>query len=117
MKCYSNDIYPINLVLSYDAESVNEHYTHIDGSDVYIKPTSEAVVTPMTRRTKDYYAMAVGIIFNVPITPKLAAHEGFHAAWFIMTQLNIPLTEYSDEAWAYLIGWVAECIDNFKNYH
>lgn len=60
--------------------------------------------------------MAVGIIFNSDITPKLAAHEGFHAAYFMLeVGVKIPLSDTSDEAWAYLIGWIAECIDDFKN--
>ena len=59
--------------------------------------------------------MAVGIIFNVDITARLAAHEGFHACDYMMDRLDIVLSDYSDEAWAYLIGWIADCIDKFKN--
>ena len=59
--------------------------------------------------------MAVGIIFNVEITARLAAHEGFHACYYMMDRLGIVLSDYSDEAWAYLIGWIADCIDKFNN--
>ena len=31
----------------------------------------------LTRRSEEYNAMVVGIIFNVDITARLAAHEGF----------------------------------------
>ena len=115
MKYYSNDIYPIALVLSYEPESVNKEYQDWDSNDITIKPTAQATTLPLTRRAQ-YHAMAVGIIFNSDITPKLAAHEEFHAAYFMLeVGVKIPLSDTSDEAWAYLIGWIAECIDDFKN--
>lgn len=40
MKYYSNDIYPIALVLSYDVESVNKEYNHADGNPIEHKLTS-----------------------------------------------------------------------------
>ena len=115
MKYYSNDIYPIALVLSYESDSINKEYTDWDGNDITVKPTAQATTLPLTRRAQ-YYAMAVGIVFNSNITPKLAAHEGFHAAYFMLeVGVKIPLSDTSNEAWAYLIGWIAECIDDFKN--
>lgn len=40
MKYYSNDIYPIALVLSYDVESVNKEYNFADGNPIEHKLTS-----------------------------------------------------------------------------
>ena len=34
-----------------------------------------------------------------------------------MKVIDLPLDDSSDEAWAYLIGWIAECIEDFKNNH
>lgn len=116
MKYYENGIYPIGLVLSYDVESVNKEYWYESNEgivDVPEKKHQEASTYRLTRRTDCYYAMAVGIVFNKPIHPRLAAHEAFHAASFMMDRLDIPLTDYSDEAWAYLIGWITDCIDKF----
>lgn len=118
MKYYSNEIYPIGLVLSYDVDSVNKEYTLYDGSDVVVKKTAEAETLQLNRRTTDYNAWAVGIVFNTPITSRLMAHEAFHATYFMLAEgLHIPLTDYSDEAWAYLIGWIADCIEDFKDNH
>lgn len=118
MKHYTNDIYPIALVLSYDAESINKHYSIFNGEDVPVRKTPESYTMRLARRTEDYYAMAVGIVFNKEITPKLAAHEAFHAANYMMVEgVSIPLSEYSEEAWAYLIGWIMECIYDFKENH
>ena len=116
MKYYSNDIYPIALVLSYESDSINKEYTDWDGNDITVKPIAQTITLPLTRRAQ-YYAMAVGIFFNSNITPKLTAHEGFHAAHFMMNYIDLPLDDASDEAWAYLIGWIAGCIEDFKNNH
>lgn len=118
MKYYDNQIYPIALVLSNDIESVRKEYWLYgeDGCEEIPEQsgTSQATTYHLMRKTDDYTAMAVGIVFNVPITAKLAAHEGFHATYFMMNRLEIPLTNYSDEAWAYLMGWIAECIEDYK---
>ena len=45
----------------------------------------------------------------------MTAHEVFHACYYMMDRLGIVLSDYSDEVWAYLIGWIADCIDKFKN--
>ena len=113
MKYYSNDIYPIALVLSYDEDSVNNNYTDANGNELK-KMNVDAYSVLLNRKTTEYNAMAVGIVFNKEITAKLAAHEGFHAACSIMGRLGIMLSDYSEEAFAYLIGWIAECIDDFK---
>lgn len=119
MKYYDNDIYPISLVLSNDIESVRKEYWwyNEDGNDELpdCANAAQASTYLMMRKTDAYRAIAVGIVFNVPITAKLAAHEGFHAARFTMNKLAMPLDVCSEEAWAYLIGWIAECIDDFKN--
>ena len=118
MRYFENDIYPIALVISRDVDSVNEHYWLYSENgcvDVPQKKAAEATTYCLTRRSDEYKAMAVGIIFNVYITARLAAHEGFHACYYMMDRLGIVLSDYSDEAWAYLIGWIADCIDKFKN--
>lgn len=119
MKYYDNEIYPIALVLSNDIESVRDKYWFYTSENRCeelpdMTGTTEATTYVMMCKTDAYRAIAVGIVFNVPITVKLAAHEGFHAAHFMMNQLNLPLDDCSDEAWAYLMGWIAECIEDFK---
>ena len=121
MKYYDNGIYPIALVLSNDIESVRKKYLlYNDEYDEELPDKSsstEASTYLMERKTKGYRAVAVGIVFYRDITAKLVAHEGFHAAHFMMNYIDLPLDDSSDEAWAYLIGWIAECIEDFKNNH
>lgn len=117
MKYYDNSIYPIALVLSNDAESVNkEYYNAAPSEDDEVKANPKALATTMflTRRTNDFYAMAVGIIFNKKPTFKVIVHEAFHAAMMMLDYgLNIPLGDETEEVYAYLIGWVGECIEDF----
>jgi hypothetical protein len=118
MRYFDNEIYPVALVLSYDAESVDkEYYNACEGEEkpVYIKPTSEACTMFLSRRAK-YYAMAVGILFNKKPTAKLMAHEALHAAVMMLdVGCNIPLNDSTEEAYAYMIGWITDCIDKFRN--
>lgn len=111
MKYYENDIYPTGLVISNDIESVNKYYTDIDGNAIQ-KRDSLATAYVLKRKTSG--CTAAGIIFNAPITPKLSAHEGFHAAVYMMDHIGMKLSYDNDEAWAYLIGWIAECIYDFN---
>jgi hypothetical protein len=116
MKCYTNDIYPIALVLSKDVESVNkEYYNTTQGPEEDIKiGNSQATTYFLTRRTKEHCNMAVGIVFNIEPTTRLKAHEAFHATRMMLDYgVNIPLTDSSEEAYAYLQGWIAECIEDF----
>lgn len=38
------------------------------------------------------------------------SHEIFHCVTFLMNRLNMPLADYNDEAYAYLIGYITENI-------
>lgn len=85
MKYYDNDIYPIALVLSRDAKSVDkEYYNAVDGEDCHIsvKSTSAATTMPLARRAT-YHAMAVGIVFNKKPDVRILAHKAFHATRMI----------------------------------
>lgn len=116
MKYYDNDIYPIALVLSRDAKSVDkEYYNAADGEDCHIsvKSTSAATTIPLLRRAT-YHAMAVGIVFNKKPDVRILTHEAFHATRMIAEMgCHIPLDDSSEEAWAYLIGWIAKCIEDY----
>lgn len=112
MKHYSNDIFPIGLVLSYDFESVNDFYTTENGLDITKNDYEATTLTLADRGNKRH---AIGIIFNTAMTMKLAAHQGYHATCLMMQELGIPFSEHSEEAWAHITAWIAECINDFSN--
>ena len=117
MKYYENDIYPIALVLSYDAESINKEYFNAapnEDKEIKDNPNVKARTIFLTRRTNDYYAMAIGIIFNEKPTFRIILHESLHAVRMMLdVGLNIPFCDATEEAYAYLIGWIGDCIENF----
>lgn len=117
MKYYENEIYPIALVLSYDAESVNkEYFNAAPNEDKEIKddPNVKARTMFLTRRTNNYYAMAVGIIFNRKPDFRTIVHESLHAVKMMLdVGLNIPFCDATEEAYAYLIGWIGECVEDY----
>lgn len=45
----------------------------------------------------------------------IMAHEAFHAACSIMRHVDIPLTEETEEAYAYLIGYITEQYEELFN--
>ncbi len=114
MKYYDNDIYPVALVLSRDAESVDkEYYNAFDGEDrpITVKETAQATTMPLARRAT-YFAMAVGIVFNKEPDARLMAHEAFHATYFMAEMgCKIPLSDSSDEDidMRFVDAWVCKC--------
>lgn len=54
-----------------------------------------------------------------PLKHSLIAHEAFHATHFILDRVGIRLSDDSDEAFAYLLGYIIEniylCLDR-KQY-
>lgn len=119
MKYYDNSIYPIALVLSYDAESINkEYYNAAPDEDDEVKANPKALASTLflARRTEDYHAMAVGIIFNKKPTFRTILHESLHAVIMMLSVgLDTPLCNATEEAYAYLIGWIGDCIEDFLN--
>ena len=115
MRCYSNEIYPVKLVVSDDTASVNEcYYNAVEGEEanIHVKPSAEGTAMFLTGRSDD--SMAVGIIFSRKPGVKLMTHEAFHAAVMMLdVGVHIPLNEHTEEAYAFCIGWIAECIDDF----
>ena len=44
----------------------------------------------------------------------ILAHEAFHAAHGILSYCGVNLSDSSEESYAYMIGWITECI--YKTY-
>ena len=116
MRYFENDIFPVALVVSTDAESVDkEYYNAYAGEEehVVLKPTSQATTMFLSRRA-EYRAMAVGILFNKVPTTRIITHESFHAARMMLdVGLHIPLIDDNEEVYAYVAGWIADCVEKY----
>lgn len=113
MKFYDTQIYPVGLVLSRTEEEINKYYNGADGSPII--PTNGIATTyRLKRKSGDYYA--VGIVFREKPTIQTIAHEAFHAAHNTMMFIGEDFVlDGTNEAWAYLIGWIASQIEDFVN--
>ena len=114
MKEYTNEIYPITLVVSYNAEDINKKYTLVSGEKVCAKKEAKATTDFLTTKELWGHRMAVGVIFNIEPTHRTIAHESQHVLRFMMELgLDVRLDDCSDEAWAYMAGWIADCMYDF----
>lgn len=49
------------------------------------------------------------------MTAKNIAHESTHAALEIFAYVGARISYDNQEPYAYLVGWIADCIDKVKN--
>lgn len=118
MKYYENQIYPIGLVVAEigKLESVREYFLDGNGKEISIIDDCDACTMLLHKRKDSAFCNTpIGIFFNEKRTGiSTISHEAFHATKYMLDMIGIPLSDYSEEAWAYLIGWIASCIDLVK---
>lgn len=108
-KVYKNDIYPFCLIVGKidDLDEINKEYETWDRKNIEPSKTSEATTYIAYRKgTND---AVICVLFNVVPTIRLIAHESLHVTYLVLDILcHISLNDFTDECYAYLIGWVAE---------
>lgn len=114
-----NDVYPFSLVVATsvsDLKEINKKYESIDREELKARKSSEATTYPVFERKTN--KSAVCIVFNSKPTIRLITHESLHATYMVLSILcHIPLNDYTDECYAYLIGWIAEKISESVNFN
>ena len=114
-----NDVYPFSLVVATsvsDLKEINKKYESIDREELKARKCSEATTYPVFERKTN--KSAVCIVFNSEPTIRLITHESLHATYLVLSILcHIPLNDYTDECYAYLIGWIAEKINESVNFN
>ena len=114
-RVYKNDVYPFCLVVGKmdDLNEINKEYENWDRKDIELVKTSE--VTTYTAYRKGTNHAAICVLFNVVPTIRLVAHESLHVAYLVLNILcHISLNDSTDECYAYLIGWIAEKLDEYR---
>ena len=114
---YHNDVYPFSLIVGKmsDVNQINQEYNGIDGNNISPRFHSDAATYPVYK--KDERGSFICVLFNVTPTVKLIAHESLHATYMVMNLLcHIELNDYTDECYAYLIGWFADKIDKYFKF-
>lgn len=114
---YHNDVYPFSLIVGKmsDVNQINKEYKSVDGNDINPRFHSDAATYPVYK--KDERGSFICVLFNVTPTVKLIAHESLHATYIVMNILcHIELNDYTDECYAYLIGWFADKMDEYSKF-
>ena len=111
-------IYPCKLWVSITANLKGLEERFVDATTEKEINTSfidkhEAVTYYVQQKEKPtYYGVLIATTSKSYLTTKLIAHESSHAADFIWQHIGERTA--GDEANAYLIGWIAECIEKVK---
>lgn len=116
-KVYKNDVYPFCLIVGKmdDLDEINKEYENWDRKDIEPRKNSEATTYTVYRKGTNYAAICT--LFNVVPTIRLTAHESLHVTYLVLDILcHIPLNDFTDECYAYLIGWVADKIDKYFKF-
>lgn len=112
MRTYDPVIYPLNLVVSGSIEQINAKYEIPGGGKV--EKSETAIASTYKLNGKNGGGGAVVILINKRPDISTIAHEAFHAAHDIMTYIHEDFVyDGTNESWAYLIGWIALCIEDF----
>lgn len=121
---YHNDVYPFSLIVGKmsDVNQINKEYKGVDGNGISPHFHSDAATYPVYKKGES--TSFICVLFNTTPTVKLIAHESLHATYMVMKLLcHIELNDYTDECYAYLIGWFADKMDEYfkllernKNY-
>ena len=114
---YRNDVYPFSLIVGKmsDVNQINKEYKSVDGNRINPRFHSDAATYPVYK--KDERGSFICVLFNVTPTVKLIAHESLHATYIVMNILcHIELNNYTDECYAYLIGWFADKMDKYSKF-
>ena len=114
---YHNDVYPFSLIVGKmsDINQINKEYKGVDGNGISPYFHSDAATYPVYKKGES--TSFICMLFNTTPTVKLIAHESLHATYMVMNLLcHIELNNYTDECYAYLIGWFADKIDEYFKF-
>ena len=113
---FENDIYPFRLVVGHidDIDSLNQLYESIDREE--LKPHKDAKAATYPAYDKQTNEAAVVVLFTFKPSTRTIAHESLHATYMVMSILcQTELNSYTEECYSYLIGWVADKLEQYAN--
>ena len=119
-------IYPTRIWVAVNPsfESVSEKFYHLnsnvergDFEHEHFDPlhTTIARTYPVSIKGEGWMGLLVGIYKKKNCNTVTIAHESAHCADWICEQLGITTGSFNNgEAYAYLVGWIAGCIEKVK---
>jgi hypothetical protein len=117
---FNPHVYPQRLwvAISNDGTELNGLFRY-KGTDEIIRfeehdvANSEATAFPATEVGSDYYGALIVFTRKKYMTCKTIAHEAVHAAGYIFEHIGQDVD--SDEPFAFLVGWIADCCWKVRN--
>ena len=99
-------------------EDLAKRFTDDDGDPMYVVPekikSSEALAFSVYDARHQRCGSLVWFHDITRITLRNVAHESVHAANFIFSDLGIRIDVDNDEPQAYLVGFIADCIEKVQ---
>lgn len=119
MKTYHPDILPFNIAVVKNSELKNlKEFTDCEGNKISIGENVlgavvKAIHNDSENGRKACYSM---IVFRDTPNVNTIAHEAFHSACDLLESVGIDYTHYgSNEVYAYMIGYIVDCINDALN--
>ena len=118
MKEYINGIYPRKLWIYKVGESdkFKDNFTlSDDGED--INPSSDIIGYDAIVYNVHHSSQGYGVLLCIKnnLSHRQIAHEATHAALEIFKDCDCRIDYDNQEPFAYLVGWVYECLDDFNS--
>jgi hypothetical protein len=111
-------VYPRRLWVAVggNEKDVKSLFRQPDGTELELDVDSSLAVTScvMTNDRNNYLGELVWFVSVKDLTASNIAHEAVHAAMDIFVDLGCRFDAFNQEPFAYLVGWVADCIDKVK---
>lgn len=96
-------------------EDVKERFTAMNGQE--LEESEDCLATTymvQAKRDEHYLGHLVWFPYKNSMTTKNITHESFHLASDMFALLGCKQHYDNQEPFAYLVGWVADCIDKVK---
>ena len=122
---FSPEIYPRKLWICINpVENILDEQFRIDnkygsGDFKFDKEYSLATTSPVFKRESGDRGILICFRNKSSLNFDIVAHEACHAADYICEELGIIGQSFSEnnEHYTYLVGWIAKCCEQTKNYH
>lgn len=112
-------IHQVVVIISNNVKDIPKIITAADGSTIDTSDCEDydGLTYSQGYRYKDKLCACIYIHPSIieDSVENVAAHEALHAASGILDYSGVSLTRDTEEAYAYMIGWITECI--MKSYN
>ena len=115
MKEYNNNVFPRSLCITQSINEANELFDCPFTDDKKFVWHEDAMATTYCANYKDRNSGCLLLLINTELDIRTICHESLHITRTMLEDLPCNLNDETEEVWCYLIGWVADSINDFIN--